>query len=141
MQRREWHILLKTRKHLGVDQSRTIVVRAAVHHPVTDGGGMDALFVAQPGGCRMQRRRHIRDVLPAKFAIDRLSPISATPAQPRTRADAVDLPLDFALQLSGGLSGEYLEFDAGGARIDDEDGIHHSSGGGQRRPGAARMRV
>src|ERR1700730_17754875 len=108
MQRRERHISLKTREHFGGDQNRSIEVRTAMHHPVTDGSGMDLLLVTQPGGCRMQRCGHIRDVVSAKLAINRSSTSGAVPAQPPTRVDPVDLPLYLARQLAGGLSREYL---------------------------------
>jgi hypothetical protein len=125
--------LLKTREDLDGDQNGPIEIRAAMHHPVTDSRGVDLLLIAQPGGGRMQCRGHIGDVLRTKLAIDSLRAFGAVTAQPRARADAVDLPLYLAGELSVRLRREDLEFDARRARIDDEDGIHQV-----RRPAAVR---
>jgi hypothetical protein len=62
--------------------------------------------------------------------VDQRRPIPDLGAKPRLRADAIDLPLDEPMQFFARGDIKDLEFDAGGAGIDDQNRIHgrHAAG-------------
>ena len=63
VKRRQRHIALELREHLVVDEHGPVVVRAAVHDPMSDRVGFELLRVAQPGSDRMERGWNIRHLI------------------------------------------------------------------------------
>src|SRR5436190_2178345 len=83
----------------------------------------DAQVVAQPCAGNGQRRRHVTNGIDAEGALDHGSAMCIRRFELWSRADAVHLPLDAALQITVGRDVEQLELDARRTGIDDEDGI------------------
>jgi hypothetical protein len=141
VQRSERHVALQSSDHLGIYQNRVSVIRAAMDDAVADRIWLNALLVPQPCARRLQRRRHIgngRDVI---FAIDKAFAVGPARPQSRTRADSVHLALDRARERAAAINGKHLKFDAGRARVGDQNVFHRPSGGGYWRIGPARVRV
>ena len=61
MQRRKRHIALEAGEHLCIYENRLVVLRAAMHDPVTDRAWRHALLFTQPCTGRVQRPRHVGD--------------------------------------------------------------------------------
>ena len=112
MQWRERNVLLQVRQHLGIDQHRPVIFRAAVHDAMTDRDRIDLVLLAQPGAGRLQSRRYVGNLLALKAPVDKLDLTRPACAQSRLRADAVHLSLDLQRQVVRPLDRKYLKLDA-----------------------------
>jgi hypothetical protein len=134
MQGGEGDIALEARQHLVIDEHGLGIIRPAVNDPMADRKERDLQFLAQPGASLLGGGGQVRDALGRVGLIDQ-GGRAVLGAQARARPDAVDLALDEPLQVAGRSGGKDLELEAGGAGIDDEDGVHgdHTAGTAARR--------
>src|ERR1043165_384901 len=111
MERCKRRIPLKSRKNALINEYRSIVFRPAMHHAVANGGRLDLLRFAQPRACGLERCGDILELLGRVGLVDQLLFVGSLSAQPRLRADGVNLPLKQTMR-PGGAGCEHLEFDA-----------------------------
>ena len=130
MQRRQRHIALEFRQDLRVDQYRPVIVGPAMDAPMSDGDELDLLRLEQPGTGGMDCGGKVDYLVRRIGLVDQGPLVGRLGAQPRPRADAVDLTFDQAFQVGHRAEREHLELEARRARIDDEDRFHvgHAAG-------------
>ncbi len=117
VQRRQGNVALQPGEHRVIDHHGPVVVRAAVHHAMSDRDRIDVLRDAQPRAGLLHRGGEGGGIL------HRICVIDHRPSVP----DAVHLALDQAVEVAGAVGPEQLELDARRSRIGDEDRIHGGS--------------
>jgi hypothetical protein len=86
-------------QHTAVDCDRRAVVRPAVHHAVADGGGQSAAaHLSKKRDDLVEGGRDAAHLFCPPCSIDQRLPVIVFGSEPRTRADAVHLPLHAPLE-------------------------------------------
>src|SRR5262245_22157245 len=116
---------LKALDHGGVDQNRSAVVRAAVHHAMANGDGQRSNLGAEKLHDLAQGRGHVGHLGGRPGLVDEDIALGALDDEVRPDADPLDLALEPTLQLIACADREQLEFDARAAGVDDKDGVGH----------------
>ena len=127
MQRRQRDVALQARNNLLVDDDRLVEIGAAMNDAMADRDEGGFLRLAEPVAHRRHRGRNIGYLVRRKFLVDQRRPVLAFGAQLRATADTVHLPPEQAPRLPSLADREYLEFDARGAGVDDENCFHGRS--------------
>ena len=124
MQRRQRDEAFQPRHDGMIDQHRPVVIRPAMNDAMADRNRGDAKLIPQPGAGDRHGGGNVSDRFDRIGAVGHGIAGCAAGAQPRAAADAVHLSLDLPPQFAIALNREDLKLDAGGAGIDDEDGVH-----------------